>query len=388
MKYLYLHSKSLDLINSEKELQNSVISVSSLCQALAELKNEVTLALPIIASSNDNTASEWAQTNLNIKPLFNYCNIEYNTEDCKLKKLFVPSKIKSIIRSINPEIVITRNVAWAIASSKAGFRTIIDLHSPHISRNKLFDIYSSIRLRNAYKGNNNIRFIAISENLIKKWINTFIKPSDIVLARNGFDPNMYAAADKIKYREELCLEKEEKYILYAGSLYGHRDIDIVIKVAQELPKYKFFIIGGPERHKAILREKILSLRVDNVFLMSSMDKVHLSKYIQSADVLLAVFSDKLVTADYFSSLKIIEFMASGVPVVTQDYKAVLEIIQDKKNGYISKKNCVMSLVNKIEEAVLDPKSKNVGINAMQYAYDNLTWRHRAAIIDKLAITMQ
>jgi glycosyltransferase involved in cell wall biosynthesis len=72
-----------------------------------------------------------------------------------------------------------------------------------------------------------------------------------------------------------------------------------------------------------------------------------------------------------------EYMATGIPIVTQEYTGIRELIQDGISGYLAKPDDIQSLSEKIKEAMDGDNRNEAGRRAREYAFCNLTWENRA-----------
>jgi len=380
MKILFIHPATLDLISNDGDLQNSVLSVVSLCQAFSDLGMNTTLALPVI-SDTEAAIYRWLQDNLShhpkfqIKPL-NKSDYQRNRKN-KFYKYFVSSEIVQTINATVPDLVITRNAQWGIYFAKLGFKTIIDIHSPILAQYSIIDRITKYLIKKYIKCKN-LKLIVISKNLSEYYGKLGITPQNIIVAHNGFDPDMYNFnPSKEMFKKKYDIPGNHGIAMYAGSFWPGRGTDLLLDVAGLLPDITFIMIGGPERFKANLVDEMKRKELQNVIIISSVKRNLLPEHLFSADVLVGIFSSKLPTAEYFSSLKLIEYMATGKPIVTQDYLSVQELIVDGETGYIARRDCAHSLAKKISKAFTDPLAAQIGNKAREVAFSQLTWAHRA-----------
>ena len=84
----------------------------------------------------------------------------------------------------------------------------------------------------------------------------------------------------------------------------------------------------------------------------------------ASDILLALWSKKVLTINYCSPLKLFEYMASGRTIIAHDFITIKEVINEK-NGYLIDRNDknaltkeIKSLLNKSEPELSLIKLKN------------------------------
>lgn len=374
---IIVHNIPLKPNDKSGDLQNSILSVTSIGQALAAAGTETKVILPVTAMPDEKNMDLWFNNSISNNS-FSIAPVVINPRRNKMQKYFLPSVLFRLLKKDNPACIITRSAPWGLSLSKHGFNTIIDLHTHKLAKHSFLNQYFSKKLIQSSYQNQNLRIIAISQTLATYWLINKINRQSISFAHNGFDSDSYmepSSSDKV--RKELGLSKEEKIVLYAGSFWSQRGIEIIFKAAQLLPNFYFVLIGGPFKQKQALEDQCQKANIKNIRFLKPVRQRELSSVLFSANVLLGVFSSQLPTAEYFSSLKIMEYMATGIPVVTQDFSGIRELIQDNITGYIAKPDDTQSLVSKIKQAANSHNSKVIGNNARQYAFNNLTWAHRA-----------
>jgi len=169
-------------------------------------------------------------------------------------------------------------------------------------------------LRRAYK------IICITKGLKDEYIKVGFKSEDILVAPDGVDLDLFSnLPDKNILREELDIDKNKKVIMYVGSFYKWKGIDILIEVARMRPEYNFIIVGGGN----------IDDLPNNVILIGSKKHSEIPKWMKSADVLVLPNSGKEgISRFYTSPLKMFEYMASGVPIVASDLPSMREVLNE------------------------------------------------------------
>lgn len=386
MKILFVHDIPLNTVNHNNDLQNSIISVSFLCQAMAKLNHSVSLVLPVVSDS-ESVMINWFQANLLEEIRFNIVPLNTNPRKRRIWRYIISTEIADLIKSSNPDLVITRNPIWGLSLRDLSPKLIIDIHSHRISKFKLIDIFFRKKLINNIKKSKRIHIVTISKSLATLLSDLGYPSNYITVAHNGFEPNSnFEIAKKNQFRDTLNLPRSLKIVLYAGSFWSVRGVEMLLEIAKEMKEITFIMIGGPESFRLSLIKKAQLLKIENVQILSSLSRNKLMNYLFASDILVGIFSSKLLTAEYFSSLKLIEYLSTGIPVVSQDFNGVLELITDRVTGFIAKRDSSHSLSEKISEALNNPDSYNIGLRARNMAFEQLTWHHRAKkFLDSLYI---
>ena len=127
-------------------------------------------------------------------------------------------------------------------------------------------------------------------------------------------------------------------ICYAGSLYEGRGIDIIGKLAAKFPMISFNIYGGE-------KDKILELQSrfnsNNLIFHGFIPYKVLIKKLRDYDALLMPYQNKVSvgiknhdTSKWMSPLKMFDYMASGVPIISSNLPVLREILKNNKNAFL------------------------------------------------------
>lgn len=131
-------------------------------------------------------------------------------------------------------------------------------------------------------------------------------------------------------------KKKIKNIYYLGSFYKGRGVEIIKKLASLSPKYNFNLYG-------LRDEKIRSFKNFKVFPIASYKKT--LKLIIKADLLLMPYQSKISInsvnfkddiSKFISPLKMFEYLASGIPIISSDLKVLREKLINRRNSILIK----------------------------------------------------
>jgi glycosyltransferase involved in cell wall biosynthesis len=153
---------------------------------------------------------------------------------------------------------------------------------------------------------------------------------------------------KEELKKELNLT-ENKIVLNVGSFIQRKGNDVLIKAMQYFPKETgVYIVGGLPTAEYIDLKQHLNL--NNLHFIDFKNKSDLKKYYQCADVFC------FPTREDIWGLVINEAMSNGLPIVTTD-KCVsgLELIENKRNGFIVPADNINELADKTCEILTDEK---------------------------------
>lgn len=205
-----------------------------------------------------------------------------------------------------------------------------------------------------------LKKIAENSNLIlsssRSMINWFNEKgfSNTYFLRNGVDPSRFKKKEK----------KTNKLIIgYCGSLSRWIDQDILVDLIKNNPQYTFRIIG--KSYKTDISEILKNHK--NVELMGEKNSSEVTKIMNTFDVGLVLYKNN--KGNDVDSMKIYEYLAANVPVVSTNFREHLNI-DFENNIYIS--NGVKELENNIQIAL----KEKIDIKKVQHFLNKSTWTKR------------
>lgn len=216
--------------------------------------------------------------------------------------------------------------------------------------------------------------------MYEKNVDVFIAPSRFVrekLIEFGLPESKILhlphAIDLRRYKP--CVGKGE-YILYLGSLYYKKGVNLLLEVARKLRAVTFKIAGeGPLRGE--LQALIARYNLSNVELLGYVPAEKTMDLVSHAS--LVVFPSLWYEV---AGLSIYEACASGKCVVASRIGGIPEIIQDGINGVLCEPGSAEDLCCKVTALLEDPeKAQEIGKNAsimMQKFHDPAS--HYAALL--------
>ena len=130
----------------------------------------------------------------------------------------------------------------------------------------------------------------------------------------------------------------EPRVVYAGLFRRSADFDLIVRAARYLgPEVRIEVFGRDEEGRVWreLRERIRAQGLSNrVRLRGHLPPSELRATLRSARVALAVFADIVDRRMAGCPLKILEYHAAGIPVVSTDHPVIHELIEDGESGLL------------------------------------------------------
>lgn len=274
--------------------------------------------------------------------------------------------VATLCRTSRFDIIYTRNLLTAFLSVIARRTTLLELHSPLLSRRDrlLFNIY----LCSPYcRG-----LIVITSALKYRFVSDF---GQKIEARCHVLPD---AADPV----DTCTRHVGQFstVGYIGSFLPGKGVDLILRVAALLPDVRFEIVGGTTTD--LSPNQIIPSNVYLIGVLSHADAV--AKLAEFDVVLLPnqkrvlVSNDRVDIGAWTSPLKLFEYMAAGKPIVASRIEVLKEILTDGENALLANPLCPIEWAEKISTIFSDHNlARRIGEKANRDFKNHYTWAARA-----------
>ncbi len=344
------------------------VNVMKMCSAFASLGHKVTLLAPFTKKLEEKGVNDIYEfygvaKNFEIKKLFSP-NIKF------LKKKIYSFRCLNQVKKIKPDLVYGRDDIFAFyLTQKAGYKTIFERHDNFIDDKYRLD--ESIFKKFIKENVNNYKLITNTQKLKEYYCKEYnLKSEHIHVASSATDvPKDFDTIpdDCEKFRNTFNVG-------YIGKLAKMRGIEIIIKLAQNLPDMYFHIVGGNEND--ILHWKNESGDINNIVFHGFINPKETYKYRNLCDVLLAPYINADELFDYMSPIKTFEYMASKTPMICSDSKIIRETINENCSILVEN-NDINSWINALQKLYNDLEFRKKLIEeAYQYCLENFTYQAR------------
>jgi glycosyltransferase involved in cell wall biosynthesis len=192
----------------------------------------------------------------------------------------------------------------------------------------------------------------------------------------GFEKPVYFipnGADTEGIRYSFPDNKGKLKLLFIGLLYKSSDLDFVLKSMTHLKEANLTVVGAGPRRKEF--EKLAeNLGLKNVEFAGMKGRDEVKPYLYGSDVALLPFVDNISNRSR-SPVKLGEYLAAGKPIVTNNVGIMQKVMENGKNGIITKDNPedFAKGVKKLESA---RSRKRISVNARKTA-EKLSWKNIA-----------
>ncbi len=336
------------------------IHVLKMCDAASKLGFKVNLFLPHI-SKNFSEKEISKNFLLKKKIIFNSIFEKKYRINIFVRLLFSFFLINKV-RNYKSPIIISRSVVTSLMLALFQIRNILELHTENSGVTKL--IFS---LKNINFIKRNLRFIVLNKKL-KDILN--IDSHRTLILDDAVNPNdfNYKTKDTLK---NTCV--------YTGSFAPGKGIENIIEISKLIPEINFHLFGNINTLKNKNKIKFLpkNIKMKGYLPYSKIGKT-LSKY----KILLMPYSNKvgvlmneIFVENYFSPLKMFEYMASGKIILASDLKVYRHILKKNYNSILINTNDYGAWKKNIIKTMNSKKYSFLGKNAKKDV-QKFTWNLR------------
>jgi len=205
-----------------------------------------------------------------------------------------------------------------------------------------------------------------SEEYRESWVKRGIDPEKLKIFPRGLDTQLFHPTRRnSKFFEKFGAKNGQIRLLYVGRVSREKDLDLLAEAYRRLRNEGLSIQLCVVGHGPYSRE--FSESLPEALFTGYLSGEELAAAYASADIF--VFPS---TTDTFGNV-IIEAQASGVPVIVSDSGGPKELVENDRNGLITKSHDVEDLTRAIRELVADPeRRKRMGNFARESVIDR-TW---------------
>lgn len=347
------------------------VQIMKMCQAFKNLNHDVTL----FAQKHEKyTSDEKLFNDYLITNTFyiHWLKFPKNNLLYRLKILWTIFRLNSKF-----DLYYTRNIFLAVCLIIFNKKAILELHSDANSK------LERLLLPLVFKSN--IKIVTISNALAEYLsIKYRISIKRFIIEHDAYD---LEELKKIKPHGLIFPARvNQKYIIYVGSFYPGRGIDLIIELAKRFPEHFFLCIGGNDNEIKNLSYNLKYMK--NLFLYKRVEHSKVPAILSEADILIMPYKDKVTiegkgdTSRFMSPMKMGEYLAAGKPIIASSLPSIMEILVDNVNALLCIPNDRVQWENKLnnllnDKLLCDKLSMNAKITS-----NKLTWENRVKNILK------
>tara|TARA_B100000941_G_scaffold281973_1_gene249974 strand:+ start:1451 stop:2485 length:1035 start_codon:yes stop_codon:yes gene_type:complete len=326
----------------------------------------VTLICPFNEKKNNNSIlkkeySLHSKKKIYIHPIFNK-----KKKSSFLKRIIFGLKAAYFLKKRNG-IILTRSLMTSVYLSIFKIDHFLEIHQEIKGLTKILMINLDF-----INSKNIIKIIFISRGLSEFY--SFKKTNNIVL-NDACDTRDFSKKKPVK---------NIRNVYYLGSFYKGRGIELIEKLALIMKDLNFYAYGMRDEKK---------LSTKNLKFYNFINYSRVGKILKKADILLMPYQSKISInsinfnddiVKFISPLKMFEYLATGIPIISSDIKVLRETLIHDKNSVMVKN---YENVNAWSAAIRRVKNnlglrKKIYLNALKTSSKN-TWSKRVKKIIRI-----
>lgn len=158
--------------------------------------------------------------------------------------------------------------------------------------------------------------------IIKRW---GIGSEKIISIPNGVDVRLFQnVPGRREMRKLLSLPLDRFIIMYVGSSQYWKGVETILECAEKFPTYLFVTVGCDIQSH------------NNVIVVPRVQPIQVPQYLRAADLLVAPYPSEFALSNKWTSpLKIMEYMASGTPIIASNVPSVRELLNENNAHLVS-----------------------------------------------------
>jgi glycosyltransferase involved in cell wall biosynthesis len=209
--------------------------------------------------------------------------------------------------------------------------------------------------------------------------------ADVTVIPDAYDERLFHPRERAVCRGDLGLPFDAQIVLYAGLTFSYRGLEHLVAAFSQLrdnfPHARLYLVGGRSAEIAPLRAQATALGVaERVYFTGQVALAEVPHYLGAADVLVIPGT---VSDETASPLKMFEYMAMGVPVISVDRPALREILPQAGALFVPPED-EAALENALRQVLTDPEAAARRAARALEAVQRYTYRWRAECILQVA----
>jgi colanic acid biosynthesis glycosyl transferase WcaI len=208
-----------------------------------------------------------------------------------------------------------------------------------------------------------------------------LNPEDTHIVRAAVDLDYFQTPDAPVDQNILDHTRGKFVISYIGTMGNAHGLEHVVEAAQILeqnqPGRFAFVIAGTGAEEQVIRNLVETISVTNVLCTGQVDRDQIPGLLHASDVALASLRPSPVFETVVPT-KIYEYMAAGLPVLSNVAGETKELIARSKSGITVEGGNATAIASGITELANDPaKLAQFGKSGVEFVKANVSWEASA-----------
>ncbi len=191
--------------------------------------------------------------------------------------------------------------------------------------------------------------------------------------------------------KRLEIPEKTKVVVFSGSFRPWHGADLLVRAAPRVlasePRAVFLFVGsGPAWEEA--RALAARLGIANALFTGPVAYEEMPSYLRAARIGVAPYQpsrlSQMKLGFYWSPLKIFEYMATGLPVVSLDVPPLAEIVRPEKEGLLVPEGDEEALASAILRLLSDPKgARAMGESGRERVVAQFSWQRHCEQLESI-----
>jgi glycosyltransferase involved in cell wall biosynthesis len=281
-------------------------------------------------------------------------------------------------RRLGCDLAYGRCVYSCYAAAALGIPVVFEAHHALEDAGAL----TSALLRRLVRSGRLRRLVVISRALKDHFVRRYgMDPERVLVAHSAADPALATPGeDAAPVGPPGRLQAG-----YIGHLYPGKGVEVVAALAQACPWADFHVVGGSGRELDAWKARAAHL--SNLVFHGFVPYAETERWRRGCDVLLAPYQTAVQSsgggdiARWMSPLKVVEYMASGRPVVCSDLPVLREVLTDGETALLCAPDRLDEWVAALERLREAPElGERLATRARETFLRRHTWEQRAAAV--------
>lgn len=201
-------------------------------------------------------------------------------------------------------------------------------------------------------------FVPISHGVREDLISLFRVSTDIIkVLPDGFDSYFFKKVKKNRssINARYKIKKNDKLIIYTGSFKEWKGVDVLVQAVKFVDHDFKLLLAGPFdndflRIKKLIEENKLN---DKILIEKYLPQNEIVQLLKSADLAILPNIKSSIGERYTSPLKLFEYLAAGIPIISSNLLSMREILSDGENCLFFNPGDHIDLAKKINTMLND-----------------------------------
>lgn len=255
-----------------------------------------------------------------------------------------------------PDLVYERHALWSSSAMawarREGVPAVLEVNAPLVeeqARHRVLHDRPAAEHHATMAVGTATRIVAVSA-AVGRWA-TSAGAAEVAVIPNGVDPRRFADAQRPdRGRGRSCT------IGFVGTLKPWHGLDVLVRAVDVLrdtePDVRLLVVGDGPMREALQRQVAAARLTDRVELVGAVRPDDVPGHLRTMDVAVAPYP--ATAATYFSPLKVLEYMAAGVPVVASRVGQVPCLLDGGRTGVLVEPGCPAAIAAAVRRLRAEP----------------------------------